>query len=155
MILCITTRMKTLPLSCYWPQLMTLVIWFQVSGNKLLVINWPSSLSCVVATCISEDIQTTTLVQFLTETKVVIEAWAEQIHQGYILPSWIHYSGIWLSISTGTAVIEDRTMEEIANIKKEAACIVHTGWVPGHFMIDKSLVEKHVIQRGNTAVCLF
>jgi len=46
-------------------------------------------------------------------------------------------------------------MEEIANIKKEAACIVHTGWVPGHFMIDKSLVEKHVIQRGNTAVCLF
>jgi len=60
-----------------------------------------------------------------------------------------------LSISTGTAVIEDCTMEEIANIKKEAACIVHTGWVPGHFMIDKSLVEKHVIQRGNTAMCLF
>ncbi|KIM87288.1 hypothetical protein PILCRDRAFT_271067 [Piloderma croceum F 1598] len=81
-----------------------------------------------IATCISEDIQMTTLVQFLTQTKVVIEARAEQIHQGM-------------------AVIEDRTTEEIANIKKEAARIVRTGWVPGHFMIDKSLAEKRAIQR--------
>jgi hypothetical protein len=60
-----------------------------------------------------------------------------------------------LFISTGTAVIEDRTTEEIANIKREAARIVRTGWVPGHFMIDKSLAEKHAIQRGNTTACLF
>src|ERR1700683_5055149 len=51
-------------------------------------------------------------------------------------------------ISTGMAVIEDHTTEEIANIKKEAVCIVHKGCVLGHFMIDKSLVEKHAIQRG-------
>jgi len=41
-----------------------------------------------------------------------------------------------LFISTGTAVIEDHTTEEIANIKKAAASIVRTDWVHGHFMID-------------------
>jgi hypothetical protein len=48
----------------------------------------------------------------------------------------------------GTAVIEDRTTDEVAKIKKEAARIVMKGWIPSHFMIDKSLAEKNAIQKG-------
>ena len=61
----------------------------------------------------------------------------------------------------GMAVIEDRTTDEVAKIKKEAARIVTKGWIPSHFMIDKSLAEKNAIQQGigtthsNSALCLF
>ena len=60
----------------------------------------------------------------------------------------------------GTAVIKDRTTDEVAKIKKEAARIVTKGWIPSHFMIDKSLAEKNAIQQGirtthlNSALCL-
>ncbi len=60
----------------------------------------------------------------------------------------------------GMAVIQDRTTNEVAKIKKEAAGIVMKGWIPSHFMIDKSLAEKNAIQRGigatlsNSALCL-
>ncbi|KIM71459.1 hypothetical protein PILCRDRAFT_17058 [Piloderma croceum F 1598] len=81
-----------------------------------------------IAVSISEDIQTATLVQFLKDTKVVIEVRARAIYDG-------------------TAVIEDRTADEVAKIKKEAAHIMTKGWIPSHFMIDKSLTEKNAIQR--------
>jgi len=60
----------------------------------------------------------------------------------------------------GMAVIQDRTTDEVAKIKKEAAGIVMKGWIPSHFMIDKSHAEKNAIQRGigatlsNSALCL-
>ncbi|KZP02693.1 hypothetical protein FIBSPDRAFT_905615, partial [Athelia psychrophila] len=80
-----------------------------------------------VATLISEDIKSSTLVLFLKSTKAMVEARAQAIVDG--------------------APIEDRTTEEVKKLKKEAASTVHNGWHPGHFMIDKSLAEKQAIKR--------
>ena len=60
----------------------------------------------------------------------------------------------------GMVVIQDHTTDEVVKIKKEAAHIAMKGWIPSHFMIDKSLVEKNTIQQGirtthlNSSLCL-
>ena len=59
----------------------------------------------------------------------------------------------------GMVVIQDRTTDEVVKTKKEAARIATKGWIPSHFMIDKSLAEKNAIQQGigtthlNSALC--
>ncbi|KAF7965873.1 hypothetical protein HWV62_41176 [Athelia sp. TMB] len=46
-----------------------------------------------------------------------------------------------------SATVEDRSPEEVKEIKRWAACIVTHGWNPSHFMIDKSTAEKHAIEQ--------
>ena len=59
--------------------------------------------------------------------------------------SWFY---IWYLVLIGTAIIQERTTEEVAKIQKEAAHIVMKGWIPSHFMIDKSLAERNAILQG-------